>query len=239
VKLSVPYRKRRLWIIAVLLVGVWGIHKPLLRTLAGVLVAEETASAFTYVCLPSHGGMPDGYRCYEAAVELCRQKPACGVLLIESPQDRLVETGILPSFEALSRHELRAQGLPQREVLVIHSDGPDDWALARTLGTWLTERPHDALILLCARFRSAHLRHVLDTALAPAMATRVRLRALRDRRYDESDWWMSRNGFKAFGISWLRLFYGRCMGKDHLPPPYCDADDYEQCVRQALSKRMP
>ena len=87
-------------------------HAPLLRCLAGLLIDDEPIGDYQYVgVLGSYGG-PDGDRCFDVAVELCRRRPSCGVLLVESRRGRLVEMGVLPSFETLSRRELKARGLP-------------------------------------------------------------------------------------------------------------------------------
>ena len=134
---------------------------------------------------------------------------------------------------------MKARGLPPRTVAVIRSDGYDDWATARTLRAWLADRPNASLVLLCDRFQSAHLRYVLDAVLDPSQAARVRIRALPDRRYDETNWWTSRDGMKAFGSAWLRQLNGWYAGGDHLPPPSCSVDDYENHVRQALGKVIP
>ena len=215
------------------------LHAPLLRCLAGLLIDDEPIGDYQYVGVLEWYGNPDGDRCCDVAVELCRRRPSCGVLLVESRRGRLVEMGILPSFETFSRRELKARGLPPKVVSVIHSDGCDDWATARALRAWLADRPNASLVLLCGSFRSAHLRYVLDAVLDPSQAARVRIRALPDRRYDETNWWTSRDGIKAFGFAWLRQLHGWCAGGDHPPPPSCSVDDYENHVRQTLGKATP
>ncbi len=152
---------------------------------------------------------------------------------------RLVEIGVLASFEAISRRELSARGLPHGAIVPISSDGYDDWAKARALRAWLLDRPTATVVLLCDRLRSAHLRHVLDDRLDSSQAARVRLRALADRRHDETDWWLSRSGYKAFGMAWLRQFHAWCTGGDHRPPPLRNADDYEHGFWLTLPEAVP
>lgn len=233
-------RKQRalcwLLIVAAVAAGLWLLHAPTLRFFAGCLVADEPAGDYQYVGILDWYGGPDGDRCYDAARQLHRQKPARGILLVQSPPDRLVETGALPSFEAISRRGLGARGLPQQAISAISGKGRDDWAKARALRAWLLDRPDASIVVLCGRFRSAHLRYALDTVLDPRQSARVRLRALPDRQYDETNWWTSRTGIKAFGIEWLRRMHDWCVGGEHPPAPLHSADDYERNVVQTLSE---
>jgi hypothetical protein len=209
-------------------------HSPLLRCLAGLLIADEPVGDCQYVGVLEWYGRPDGDRCYDVAAELCRSRPSRGLLLVESGRSRLVEMGVLPSFEAISRRELKTRGPLPQTVSVIASDGFDDWAKARALRAWLADRPSGSVVLLCGAFRSAHLRYVLDAVLDPTQAARSRVRPLPDRRFDETNWWTSRDGIKAFGFAWLRQLHGWFAGGDHLPPSSCRVDEYENRVRQAL-----
>ena len=229
----------RFLVVVAAMAGLWLVHGPLLRGLAGLLVVDEPADHFQYVGICGREGEPDGDRCYDAAADLFRQNPSCHILLVRSALTRLVETGVLPSFETLSRRELAARGLPKNAVSSIARDGFDDWATARALRAWLLDRPAASVVLLCGRLRSAHLRHVLNVVLDSSQAARVRLRALRDRRYDETNWWMSRSGYKGFGMEWLRQFGAWCVGGDHQPPPLHTADDYEHSLRLTLSEAAP
>jgi hypothetical protein len=134
---------------------------------------------------------------------------------------------------------LAARGLPQNAIMAIPSDGHDDWAKARALRAWLLERPTATVVMLCDRLGTAHRRHVLNVVLDSSQAPRLYLRALPDRRYDETNWWMSRSGYKGFGMAWLLQFRAWCAGGDHQPPPLHNADDYEHSLRLTLSEAAP
>jgi hypothetical protein len=235
---SVRWR-RRLLIAAALLFGLWSGHAVVLRTLAGFLVVDESADDFLYVCVLARGHGPSGDRCYDAAVRLHRQRPSGGVLVIEPGQGRLVESGVLPSFEAMSRRELESRGLPWQTISAIRSEADDAWATARAVGAWLADHPDASAILLCSAFQSAHLRYALDAVLAPGQSARVRVRALQSRQYDQGNWWTRRQGIKAFAGGWLRLLHGWCVGGSCLPSPVRNADDYEDDVRQVLCGAEP
>jgi hypothetical protein len=217
----------------------WLSHAVVLRRLAGLLVADEPADGYRYVCLVDQYDGPDGDWCFDVAADLYRRNPSCRIVLVESHRDRTVQIGAMPSFETLSRRELESRGLPQQAMSTIRGEGRDDWAIAKTLRKWLAERPHAAVVLLSKRFRTAHVRYVLDAVLDPAEAARVRVRALPGREYDETDWWTSRSGIKAFGFEWLRQLHGWYLAGDHRPVPYRSADDYQRSVLQTLEKAAP
>ncbi len=130
-----PSQHRRFWlrllIVLAAVAGLWLVHEPLLRGVAGLLVVDEPADHFQYVSLSSCANRPDGDRAYDAAVTLFRQNPSCHILLIRPTPTRLIESGALASFETVSRRELAARGLPQKAIAPISSDGFDDWATAR------------------------------------------------------------------------------------------------------------
>jgi hypothetical protein len=211
------------------------LHVPFLRWCARFLVAEESYDNCQYIGILEWYNRPDGDRCYDAAAEIHRQRPAASILVVEARRNRLVEIGALPSFEQLSRRELQARGVPQQSIRVIHSDGDDDWATVRAVRNWLTEQPATSVLLLCAGFSSAHLRYAFDVTLDPAEAARVRVRGLPDRRFDQTNWWTSRSGIKAFGNEWIRQLHGWCAGGDHRPRSLGNADAYERDVLEATT----
>ena len=220
------------------LIGLWLVHAPLLRGLARPLIVDEPADDFQYVSILGWHHSPDGDQCYDVASNLYRREPCRGVLVIEPRLERPGEIGAVPSFEAISRYHLKACGLPEEAISVIHTDGSDDWATARALRGWLAPRPDVSVVLLCSAFRSAHLRDTLDTVLDQKQAARVRIRPLSSRRCDKTNWWTNRYGIKTFGIGWLRRIHGWCLAGDD-PTPYPSANDYENLLEPVLPKATP
>jgi hypothetical protein len=225
-------------IAAALVVGL-ALHGPLLRSLAGPLIADDPVGDYDYVGILQWYNGPDGDRCYDAAADLCRRRPSCQLLLVQSRSNRLVELGILPSFIALTRRQFESRGLPWKSPTILRHNGNDDWATARAIRSWLADRPNVTVVLLCGGFRSAHLRYALDTVLDPTQAARVRVHPLPDRNFDDTNWWKSRNGFKGFGTEWLRQFHGWFTGAEHRPPPYRSIDEYEDSVLRNFAEARP
>ena len=109
--------KRRAVAAAVLVAAAWLFHGPLLAGLARPLIANQPAGDFNCIGVIARTYGPDGDRCYDVAGELFREKTSRRVLLVGSRPGRLVETGVLPSFEELGRRELARRGVPARDDL--------------------------------------------------------------------------------------------------------------------------
>lgn len=235
------FRRPRLprWLIVSLCIAtwVWLLHAPLLRSLAGPLIVNESDGDVSHVGILQWQEIGDGENCFNAAAALYREKPSRRFLVVERRLDRLMEIGILEPFATVSYWALKSLGAPTQAMSILRSNGCDDWATARALRTWLVDHPQASIAVFCGSFRSAHLRYALDTVLDADQAARVHVRGLRDSRYNETNWWQSRDGIKEFGIGWLRRLHGWCVGGGHPAPPSVSAGEYEDQTRHRL--RLP
>jgi hypothetical protein len=214
----------------------WLFHGPLLGGLARPLIAHQPAGDFNCIGVIARTYGPDGDRCYDVAGELFREKTARRVLLVGFRPGRLVEIGVLPSFEESGRREFARRGVPPEAISVAPGDGGSYRATAGTLAAWLRNHPDASVLLFCSQFRSAHLRRALDAVLGPAQSGQVRLRPLPDRRFNETNWWMCRPGFREFGIAWLMRLQGWLGGGQAVQPPQESADDYERDFLRGAKK---
>jgi len=213
----------------------------LLPAAVGWLVADQPADHFSHVAVLQWGRAPDGDRCLDAVADLHRKRTSSppDVLLVGSRPDRLVELGLMPTFESICRRELSARGVPLEATAAISTEGRDDWATARTLRAWLAERPDASLMVLCDAFHSGSFRCVLDSVLDAETARRIHVRALPDRRFDPSNWWMNREGFKAVGIGWLMRLYRSWIGEGRPVRVFPTADQLEARVLKPLLDESP
>jgi hypothetical protein len=217
--------------VLVLSACLWFWHGAILRGMASVLVADQGQQDAKFVLVV------DGDRRYDAAAALYREDPSRRVVLIEPYPTRLVQVGALPSFEAISRRELHARGVPEEAVTVIPGKARTAWEETRLLRSWLKEHPDAQLLLLCDRFGSSYRRHVLDSTLPAGEAARVRILALPDRRYDETNWWKSRRGAKEWLVGLTTLVYASCRGEGRLCCEQWNPDDYENDLQRAVGRR--
>ena len=124
--------KRRIVVLAVVVVAVWWFHATLLRGLAGFLIVDQPTDDVDCVCILSWGDVPDGDRCYDVAAELYRRKPSSSVLLVAPDANRLEEIGAATPFESISRRELGDRGVPAAAISAIRCERWNDWATARS-----------------------------------------------------------------------------------------------------------
>lgn len=214
------------WILASLLLACVAGHKPLLRTCARLLIVEEQTKKVDWV-QPSGGD-----RRFDIAAEWIRDGQAKRVLLFEDSLRNLTRYGILPPGHEIALKELDKRGVPQSMIDL----RPRDQSLSRPpfadLVRCLTEDESARVGILVDRFSTRQLRLALDRALDVELARRVTVVALTDRRYDESNWWKSREGIKAVMNATLRLVHAWGFARSDEPVRRWDPEEYEVQLRK-------
>jgi hypothetical protein len=100
----------------------------------------------------------------------------------------------------------------------------------RELQDWLAEHPDVSVSLVCDGFQSGYWGRVLDRTLPEAQRGRVAVHPLRDRRYDETNWWRSRTGWKDYWSAVVNWGYLGACGEDRPVQPEWDPDAYERAL---------
>ena len=75
------------------------------------------------------------------------------------------------------------------------------------LGRRLDAAPPTVAILLCDRLQGSYFRAVTNEFVPQELADRVRIRALRVRGHDETNWWRSATGVKDLAACSLRRLH--------------------------------
>jgi hypothetical protein len=205
-------------------------HPLVLRGCARLLVVDQPLPESA-----SHVLLCGGDRQFDRAAELLASGRCRGVLIQAGLPDRLAYLGILPTWTELCRRELGRRGVPDERLTVQETAGQRSWDGVRALGDWLMQHPDARLILLVDRFASGGLAYILRQTLRPEHVERVALCALPDRRYDETNWWRSRTGLKAFLTSVLNRVTVRLCGEQRKPPYDPDPEAYERKVLRSSS----
>lgn len=209
--------------VALVLVGcAWCLRGPVLRRLGQRLVVDQEPGRFQVLWVIDE----DVDRRYDLAADLHR-KTGCRIAIAKPVDTRLVQLGIEPSSDRLAQRELRRRGLPDDALIIVDGPTGPEWTEDRMLADWLRPQPDLRMLVVCERFRSASHRAEIDRLLGPQHAGRIAVRGIPDRRFDETDWWQSRVGAKAFFVTWLS-----CRRWRH--PQQADADRYEQAFLRQL-----
>lgn len=197
-------------------------HGPALRLAARPLVVDERVASVDAVVVVS------GDRSIEEAARLIREQRAGEVLLIEPYPVRLVRYGVLRPRAEQDRSQLVTRGVPESAVVVLDGEANGSWESARRLGHWLNEHPERRVLILRDRFHGRYQRHIVNAVLDESAASRVSYFGLKDRRFDESNWWRSRSGIKEFIASAMDLAHVLVCGESSPAAEWWDPDEYEQ-----------
>ena len=152
---------------------------------------------------------------------------------------RLVELGVLPTWETFARNELERRGLPASVVTVAEGNAVDEWDDCRLLAAWLKTRP-DAIVAVTANpLGSRRMRYMLDAAMAPAEAARPPVFLLDDPSAPRPIGIKSRSGVKGFMFAWLELIYAWRHGSDRRMPPPQSVEAYQKTLFERFGTRPP
>jgi len=169
---------------------------------------------------------------YPVAAMMLEGDTAKEILLIESRPSRLTELGIVKKQSTVAREKLTELGVPQESISTVPGDHAGEWRGAHILNQWLLQHPESSVAVICDRFGSRWVRYTLDQVLEESDRRRVQIVALRDRRYDETNWWLRRTGWKVVFNAYFDLGYAVLVGKDESQEPVLDPDKFEQLVVQ-------
>lgn len=207
-------------------VGLVVLHRQLLRGIGNGLVVDESPTGVDTVVI--FGG--DGR--YSLAATMLEDRTTKRILLIESRPSRLTELGITQKQSEVALEKLIELGVPSEDISIAEGDFAGDWRGVRILKQWLRKHPRENVAVISDRLGSRWVRYTLDRILDESDRKRVHIVALRDRRYDESNWWLKRTGWKVAFNAYFDLGYAVVCGEDE-KPPFLSADEFEeQVIRQ-------
>jgi hypothetical protein len=230
----VPDRPRRPWrrrliVLAILLVGILVFHAAILRSLADLLVVNEPITPTDVVVI---GGTSGPYRSIpiDEVTDLYRQGHVREVLLLENRSSRIVQAGIVPPLETIVKRELAKRNVPQKTLTVVAGEYRTVWDMARALRDWLEERPDVHATVLCSEFESRCNARIIRTVLGPKTGQRVHIRALPDKRFGPSNWWHTRQGIVELLGAYITLTHACVFGEPSETPRW-NPDHFEKSLQ--------
>jgi hypothetical protein len=204
----------------------WFLFPWVLQAFAKMLISENPRESAGCLVLFAEEPGENSHRCYDAAAAAYREDPRRRILLIEPKPHTLQKYGILPCSTKVSRRELASRGVANAAIQQISGSAPNAWGAARLLGKWLEDHPQAEAIYYGERFQSRTLSCIHRQVLAPEVARRIGIYCLSAPEYDETNWWKTRNGVKAFMFGHLSLIYARFHGEpDHRQSSW-DPEEY-------------
>jgi hypothetical protein len=220
--------RRRLAVLAVLLGLVVLFHVPLLRHLGEFLVHDEPLAAADALIVHGAGDVRQIERLYKDGW-------VKKVVLIEDSSSRLARYNVIPTEESTLRRALAARSLPDTMLTVQAGRFKTNWDRARYLKDWLEQHPAARVIVLADEFDSREAEYVYRSVLGPE-AGRVIWHAVRDVRYDPSNWWHKRQGVVHVTNCYVALVHAYLAGEPPSPATEWDPDRYEEALKSAAHK---
>ncbi len=193
-------------------------------------VSEEPVQGPVWLVLPS--GFPKLPEAYNQVASVAERMRAERVVLIPRVPSRVELLGVVPLGVDLSREELQKRGIPSERIETLSEESADFWDDVKII-SGLVQNDHVAVVVCVGRFESRAARFVLWRLLKPDVFDKVSVAAIRDPRYDETDWWRSRRGWKSLFLGYASLLHAILLGD---PPGWrpMDIEEYENWAWQHL-----
>ncbi len=222
---------------AALLAGGMLVYRNAILTAIGrQLVVAEMSSRRTADAAEAHLLVHSGDRVGEVAAEYLERGQAGRCLVLQGTPSRIVQLGALPLDADLRIDELMKHGVSENQIMKLEVKGDRQWDWAREVGNWLQENPQANVLFLSDQFSTHENRAIVNRAITPALAQRVELVPLPDRRYDETNWWTSRLGIRRVGAGYLSLAYVYLVGEPEHDHAYRTPDEYEAWFLEQLEE---
>jgi hypothetical protein len=215
--------------IAAFLVGIaWGFRGPALTGIAQGLVVETHHERGTAVAV-----LDDGDRRFDVAERLYREG-ATKILLYRRQSDRLERAGIKPRTDELARREMEKRRVPHGDVESLPEVPPGKSKFVTVLAEWLEQHPEQSVDLLCERFSSRTWKLLCDRTADAGVVERIHFVPLSHRRFDETNWWRSKEGTVALVNAYFILGYHFLRSGDE--PDWVERTDSE--LRQRAGAKV-
>jgi hypothetical protein len=221
---------RRCVLAAALLSVAYALREQWLPLVARVLIFDQAASPGDVVLI-----LDEGERRFDVAAELTGGDATRILLYVREP-NRLERMGIRPTPEALGRRECSKRGFAGAEIAALAEAPIGKSHAVERLHEWLLQYPDKSVGVLCDRFDTRTWALLVHRACDDETRDRVRVVALPHRKYDETNWWHSKDGQRALMNGYLVLAY-------HLlhrgPEPECRECSPAELRQSVLGDKIP
>jgi hypothetical protein len=197
-------------------------HRPLLYALGSGLVVNQDPGAATAAFVASGDGR------FQLAAQLVKTNRVEQILIVKPRPRRLVQLGILRPSDEVAIEKLCELGLDRSQIIVLTGDDSGSWRSVRLVSQWLGRRRNAEILVLVDRFESRRYHRLFDGLVSSSTRGKVRFAALRDGRFDESNWWQSRLGWKRLFDAYFSLVYDVTVGEERQFESVWSPDDYER-----------
>jgi uncharacterized SAM-binding protein YcdF (DUF218 family) len=196
-------RRKVLFALTALAIGLYAAHGPLLRGAANVLIAYDAPEPSTYIVLLSG----DPIRRPRVVADLVQQGVAKEILLPQVPPNELEQRGLVPDRASLQIQMLESYGV-RRTAVIRLTDGPgvtSTYDEAVAVRMYLASRGRGQRItLVTGAFGTRRARYVFRRVLRGLDVT-VRSSPAPQGGFDASNWWTYEDGLIVVFNEYVKL----------------------------------
>jgi hypothetical protein len=221
------------------LLAIVAVHPLLLHGLGLLLVAGEPIEAPTHLWVRGTEQEPFDASAYRAAAAAWSEQPNLRIVLVQWRPTIFVQSGVQPSFVAMSRRELAKLGVPADVVDVVPGEACDIRESVQLLGDWLEAHPDNRVRALCPLLGSRLLSREIRLRFSPALVSRIGIAWLPDSEFDARDWFRSRRGAKRLLKESLLMCFSLTRTDDATPAANLSLDAIEAGYRATLGTPQP
>jgi uncharacterized SAM-binding protein YcdF (DUF218 family) len=183
-------------------------HVPILQCVAYILIVDDQPPHADYVVVSSGDGIqPAGSAAVLSAAQFVRTGRAQRILVTSRRTPPAVQLGAIASFSDRCRDVLVKRSVPTEAIETLQTNAQNWPAEVRAIGSWLEAHSDVHVLLTCSQFDSRAWRWMIDRELDERAAARIALLPLRDRDFDETNWWRSYRGIKSFVMDGIKLVH--------------------------------
>jgi uncharacterized SAM-binding protein YcdF (DUF218 family) len=191
-------------VLATVVAGGWLLREPVLRGAADIWIVSDPVSRADAIVVLG-GGLET--RPFIAA-EMWRRGLADKILISQSPEERVVSIGVMPSHSELNRQILLKLDVPADAIETFGTANKNTRDEAVALREWTKRNAASAFIIPSEIFSARRVRRIFCHQFF-GTAVSIEVPSIEPPSYTRRDWWKTEQGLIAFQIEVLKYVYYR------------------------------
>jgi len=156
------------------------------------------------------------------------------LLVVEGARQRIEQLGAVPTGAEIAYRESLKRNLPAEKIEILRTDAVDGWEEIRAIRHRLEGEAPSGIRILVGEFGSKEYAMILRRQWSESLFQRTEIWPVHDPRYDVTNWWKSRRGWKSFFGNCVSLFAAVALGEPARKWKQVPAEQYEKLVEATL-----
>jgi uncharacterized SAM-binding protein YcdF (DUF218 family) len=193
-----------MFVLVTVVAGGWLLREPVLRGAANLWIVSDPISRADAIVVLG-GGLET--RPFIAA-QMWRRGLADKILISQSPEERTVSIGVMPSHSELNRQILLKLDIPADAIETFGTANKNTRDEAVALREWTKRNAASAFIIPSEIFSARRVRWIFCHEFF-GTAVNIKVPSIESPDYTRGDWWKTEQGLIAFQNEVLKYVYYR------------------------------